>query len=218
MEDTATETTTEPTTEATETAPASPLDTLDATIDEKISASEESTSDPLADYGVDAPQSSRSHTEPAQASTENTTDAGHIQEIENLKRQLADRDVRDAVTSSLGKIKESFPNAYEPSVQRAIRQGANADQIERIAKASHSDYERGKREAWAEAKVELAKVRDTATQTAEADVQQAWGTPASSTPIGGAGKMSYEELRTIANKPGVTPQELAEAEKQYFGG
>ena len=175
-------TTTESAAETTE-APVNPIDTISKEFDTEIAASGGAI-DTLADFGVDAPKETRSE-EPADEADKNSYQK-QKREIERLKLELEDRDTRDQVKGALGRVKELYPNAYDPTIQRMIRRGAGADQIESIAQASHNDVERGIKIGLERGKAKLDKLRDTATQEAEATVKNAWGEASTSTP--GSGK------------------------------
>ena len=220
MEDAVTETQA-PATEETNTTEAEPqeaptaIDMLVNEVSEKLEASKANRDLDYIDDGDDLDPP------PAATGTEDTVESlkARLQEEQSLRLRAENR---SSARNLREKMKEEFPNANPDTVDKYLRLVASgrksSDSVRAIFGASNGDFARGEEASDKKWKARFEELQKTAKADAEKDVQQAWGTPASSTPIGGAGKMSYEELRTIANKPGVTPQELAEAEKQYFGG
>ena len=204
-------TTTESAAETTET-PASPIDAISQEFDTEI-AQAGTGSDTMADFGVDAPNETWSE-EPADDGDESSSYQKQKREIERLKLELEDRDTRDQVKGALGRVKELYPNAYDPTIQRMIRRGAGADQIESIAQASHNDVERGIKIGLERGKAKLDKLRDTATQEAEATVKNAWGEASTSTPGSGKQVVTPDQFEKAVMSRKYSAEQLAQMESQ----
>lgn len=205
------ETTTE---EAVETeTPADPIDAVSQEFDTEIAATG-GNSDDMASYGVDAPNETRSEEPTDDGEPDKTSYQKQKRELERLRSELADRDTRDQVKGALGRVNELYPNAYEPTIQRMIRRGAGADQIESIAQASHNDVERGIKIGLERGKGLLDKLRTTATEEAEATVQDAWGTASTSTPGSGAASVTPKQFEEAVMSRKLTDGQLSQMEEK----
>lgn len=184
-------TTSEPTEETPATEEPTGIDGVMANVDKQLEEASRAE-DPIDEYGVDATVATES--DKASAGDEKTS---WKQKALDLEEQLKASQTRSQVTEVVAKVEKDYPDAYKPTVQRAIRGGASPDNIERIAKASHMDFQRGKKQALEGLKSELSAIKENAANEAKQEVKTAWGqnTPAGGHATGGK-KMSPAEFST----------------------
>lgn len=193
---------------AEEAVTTDPLEALTSKFDEEIK-SVHLDDDPADNYGIEAD-------EPRNPIAEASPDNDSGDEVVSWKRRALEAERRAESVETRGKVREvmdrvnqAYPNAYRPTVDRAIRQGASPEAIEARAKASHSDFNRGYAAAMGKAKAEIATYRESATQEAEAEVRGAWGNPPSvHTGVQGGQMLTPDEYMAAIKKPGITDAEV----------
>jgi len=158
-----------------------PFKAADAALDAEFKNAEESQPDPVDLYGVDSiddglESSDEPDVEPDTDSVEYWKAQAKKEKVRAQRAETNSR-LREAVVS----INEKYPNAYKPSIDRAIRLGRSIETIEGIAKASHSDVERGRalgqREALSKSKAIISDLKKRLEESNVSNAKNAWGKP-----------------------------------------
>jgi len=155
------------------------------------------------DIGTDPISLGSTPTEPVDTSDSNVL-AERIEQLEADNRRLKTR-------SSLNEleewIKENRPDAFMPSVKRAIRNGSSVEVIKGIASASHNDVERGKKMLMDELGADLKTIKNSVGIKFEAQAKEQFGGP----PVGeqAAGGMDIKQfLEKIKTMDGPAAEKL----------
>lgn len=139
--------------------------------------------------------------------------------IESLKARLAEEKTmrlraenRSSARNLREKMKEEFPNANPDTVDKYVRLVASgrksSDSVRAIFDASNRDFARGEESADTRWKTRFEELQKTAKTDAEQEVKTAWGEPSTDSPLGGSGKLTYEQYREAVKAPGLTPAQL----------
>lgn len=134
---------------------------------------------------------------------ETPTDSKSDNPQEQRIAQLEAENRRLATRSNLNEleqwIKDNRPNAFMPSVRRAIRNGSTIDIIKGIASASHNDVERGKKMFMEELGADLSTIKKAANIKFEETAAEQFGGPPVGEPAEGGIdiKEFMEKIKTM---------------------
>ena len=197
--------------ETTETVPPTALETLVTEASEKVEANKSSRDLDYIDDGDDF---------------ESTTVAPEGEEtIESLKARLQEEKTmrlraenRSSARNLREKMKEEFPNANPDTVDKYLRLVASgrksSESVRAIFGASNGDFSRGEEASDLKWKARFEELQKTASAEAEQVVQEAWGTPATNSPISGGDSITHDQFKEALKTPGLTEQQLQQLEKR----
>jgi len=161
------------------------------------------------DFGTETRPLGDTPTKPVDSS-----DAGALKErLDQLEAENRRLSTRSNLNELESWIKDNRPNAFMPSVKRAIRNGSSMEVIKGIASASHNDVERGKKMLMEELGADLSVIKKAANIKFETNAaEQFGGTPPAGEP--GEGGMDIKEyMEKIQSMSGADAEKLMEKVK-----